>query len=448
MSKNSPEELDKWFQQEPEQYPFEYNAESWKQMELLLDKDKRRRLVWWWFGGISALVLISVVWFFGKNKTETVSKKSDFEKIENIETSKEEKIINLPNRQAEQLQENISTQKNTENENPNLKSNNSTSDNLQKTTPNFSKNKIVKNKKQDIYKNQKQDSNSNFKNSFPKNTQNENHIFIDSILEKTNSEIDTSDLIIPISKNKKTKFKNNSSAKIEVAPIAFLEIFLQKDKTIELNNNTLTDIIYPPILSSTIRNILNLGVVLGGESSTVNKGNLSRLNWRIGGQVEYRFARKWSTSIGANFIKKRYAANGTSYSPPMGFWDGGIPPQTIDADCNILETPINISFFSKKYSENGFYTSLGLTSFFMLREQYDYFYNLPSPDQIPSWVGKNKNRHWWSIGEFSIGYQKFLSYRSSVQIAPYLQVPLKGVGHGKVKLWSVGMNVKFNFKML
>ena len=33
MSKKSPEDLDKLFQQEPEQYPYAYNETSWDEME-------------------------------------------------------------------------------------------------------------------------------------------------------------------------------------------------------------------------------------------------------------------------------------------------------------------------------------------------------------------------------------------------------------------------------
>ena len=86
MSKKSPEDLDKLFQQEPEQYPYAYNETSWDEMEKLLDKDDRRRFLWWWIFGIGALILIGSFFFFGKSEMEVVDGNLDFDKKLKVRT--------------------------------------------------------------------------------------------------------------------------------------------------------------------------------------------------------------------------------------------------------------------------------------------------------------------------------------------------------------------------
>ena len=85
MSKKSPKDLDKLFQQEPEQYPFAYNEASWQEMEKLLENDDHRRFLWWWFFGIGALILMGSIFFFGRNETEMAEGNFDFDKKEIFE---------------------------------------------------------------------------------------------------------------------------------------------------------------------------------------------------------------------------------------------------------------------------------------------------------------------------------------------------------------------------
>ena len=88
-----------------------------------------------------------------------------------------------------------------------------------------------------------------------------------------------------------------------------------------------------------------------------------------------------------------------------------------------------------------------MTSYSMLQEWYRYAYDLPDTDLIRSWGTEHENRHWFGIGQVTMGYNVLLNRRMSLQFAPYLLVPLTGVGHGKVKLWSVGISAGFNFQV-
>jgi hypothetical protein len=82
----------------------------------------------------------------------------------------------------------------------------------------------------------------------------------------------------------------------------------------------------------------------------------------------------------------------------------------------------------------------------MQQEDYDYYY----------WQNGNYlNRHRgypsdekaiMGVLNFSGGFEKNFTPHISIQIEPYMRVPLKGVGFGKMQMNSFGTNVILKFK--
>ncbi len=440
MSKKSPEDLDKLFQQEPEQYPFPYNEASWTEMEKLLDKDDRRRFLWWWFFGIGALILIGSIFFFGKNETEVVDANVGFDKKEILGNEK----------QVEKTEDLNSVENDFLNQNSIPETKELEAVGFNKNQSNLSTKKSNSNSRfsqQDISKNKKEESNLGFndlnfrKNEFV-NTMLQDSVLRNSdsgnnenLLKKSDSEIDSTDIIASFVPN---VFSNDSISKI--ASLAFF--LLEEKEILKLPLPKSKDIEEP----KEVKNNLLFGAFIATEKTGTNRNNLSKLNWKIGAQIEYRFFQRYSASVGVSYMRKEYGAGGNDYQPDNGAWLYDIAPTTVDASCDILEIPVNIGFFQKKNNENGFYSKLGLTSFVMLEEHYYYHYEDQLPGQIRYWGGYKENKHWFGIGEIYVGYQHVLDPVTFLQIEPFFQIPLTGVGNGKVKLWSLGVNLKVNFK--
>ena len=57
----------------------------------------------------------------------------------------------------------------------------------------------------------------------------------------------------------------------------------------------------------------------------------------------------------------------------------------------------------------------------------------------------NGNRHLFSILNVSAGYERKISKTLHIQAEPYLNLPLSGVGEGKVKLHSAGLRAGINY---
>lgn len=423
MANLSPKELDQIFREGSEQYSFEYNEAAWEHMEGLLEEEDRRRLLWWILGGLSVILFFGTVYFLLPIKQDDLKKTQ----VQNSTLNKE--ISLLPKSQNKELKqtplsisENIEEESKANKHEINLK----TGEAIPKLNNSFTKNKkrpfFIKNDEVISDTNPSVEDQSNNDNSF---------VFTDTL--------------IPM-----------------VVPLTMLEILAKQyshTNTSEVHNLIIEAKIVEPeneednlFQDSTKKNSLVIGLVTAAEVSTIGRDNICRPDFKIGAQLEYRFSKRLATSAGLNFIRKDYGAGQGEYTPPMGFWTDGVVPQTTRGLCDIIEVPMNFSYFLNNFSDerkNNFYVTGGITSYIMLRSEYNYFYgeDPPSPDLIKEWQEANGRDNLFGVGHVSIGVERFLNKKNSIQIAPYVQIPLQEIGHGRVKIWSFGVTGKFNFHL-
>ena len=75
----------------------------------------------------------------------------------------------------------------------------------------------------------------------------------------------------------------------------------------------------------------------------------------------------------------------------------------------------------------------------MKKEKYVYIYKtVTGPSSYP-YLAKNENKHYFSVLNLSGGYTRQLNSTFSVSAEPYVEVPLTGIGKGKVHLNSGGI---------
>jgi hypothetical protein len=76
----------------------------------------------------------------------------------------------------------------------------------------------------------------------------------------------------------------------------------------------------------------------------------------------------------------------------------------------------------------------------MKKENYEYYFKTPA-GQIydKDWSVSNKNKHLFSVLSISGGYQYSFNKQFSIVAEPYINLPLTGIGSGKVKLNSGGI---------
>jgi len=154
--------------------------------------------------------------------------------------------------------------------------------------------------------------------------------------------------------------------------------------------------------------------------------------------VEYYLAPTWSIQSGAAIAVKKYSALGSEYT--IEGWGAARVEnlQNVLANCLVIDIPINIRkyFYTKK--GNTWFASTGISSYLMLREDYDYDYTENIPNWAETWQVKNQNQHYLGILNLSFGYETPISTNLGFAVEPFVKLPLTGIGQGSVKFLSFG----------
>jgi len=185
------------------------------------------------------------------------------------------------------------------------------------------------------------------------------------------------------------------------------------------------------------RNNFGLTFSVGPDVSFVKLNNAGKTTLTYGAGISYGFAKRFTARAGFYVSKKVYEASPDQYHTP----GGNYPYLTdVDAKCNIYEIPVSLSYSFGQRKKHNWFGSVGLSSFIMKKEDYVYNYKTPAGQTYSyAYAASNENKHYFSVLNLSGGYQYKFNNWLSMQAEPYLQVPLGGVGAGKIKLNSAGV---------
>ena len=204
-----------------------------------------------------------------------------------------------------------------------------------------------------------------------------------------------------------------------------------------------------PLLPQLQRYRFRLGLVAAPELSTVRTSRLSPPGPSLGVQLDYQLARRWRLSTAFLYSTKRYTAAGTDYTLPYTLPHGWVLTD-VDAVCRIIDIPLNLRYDLWQRPRYQVFASAGLSSLFMKREQYTYDYAPVYGKPVAPYTFElaNGSQHLLKVLNLSVGYERMLGQRWSVQAEPFVKLPLAGVGYGAVRLRSAGVFFSLRYGLL
>lgn len=189
-------------------------------------------------------------------------------------------------------------------------------------------------------------------------------------------------------------------------------------------------------------NSLFVSFSAGPDISSVGFTDPGKVQLLTGVGLGYTFKDRWTLRTGFYTASKVYSAKPADYKPSV------VPPSidylmNISADCKVYEIPVELLYHFGRTAKRNFYAGAGFSSFIMKREEYEYLYQYPGASQTWTYLHteNNKNKHYFSVLSLTAGYEYRVNRLLSLSMAPYLKLPLAGVGYGKVKLNSAGVLV-------
>jgi hypothetical protein len=182
------------------------------------------------------------------------------------------------------------------------------------------------------------------------------------------------------------------------------------------------------------------GLSVGPDVSAVKLNNAGKITFTYGLQLSYSINDKFTLRTGLFIAKKIYTVGAADYNVQPGGTGNYYYLQSVDANCNVDEIPLTLSYNFGKVKNHNWFASVGLSSYLMKKESYDYYYKYPSGLTNNTYrTVINKNKHYFSVLDISAGYEYNINKRFSVITEPYLKLPLSGIGIGKIKLNSAGI---------
>ena len=174
------------------------------------------------------------------------------------------------------------------------------------------------------------------------------------------------------------------------------------------------------------------------DLSTVGFKNYSKPGKAVSLLVEYAVLRKLYIQTGVIGSIKEYRANAGEYELKKYVTDIATP-STIDGICNMIEIPLGVRYDFTQTDRSRWFAGTGFSSYYLKKEKYTYNYVKHVPGSKYNWQGENTGLALFSHLNLSAGYEYRISNKLSLLAEPYLKVPLKGIGYGKVNLMTTGM---------
>jgi hypothetical protein len=183
---------------------------------------------------------------------------------------------------------------------------------------------------------------------------------------------------------------------------------------------------------------LALSFVASPDVNSVKGFSQNKVGTNAGLLLTMGVSRKWSITTGAIYADKPYLTDFANYATPYKF---NINPQSVSASCIVLDIPINVGYQVYNKGANKFSLGTGLSSYFMLRENYTFNYAGEYPGGPATYNIRNRNQHIMGILNLNVTYQREISSKFGVAVQPYYKIPLTGIGYGQVNLKSAGVAV-------
>lgn len=175
------------------------------------------------------------------------------------------------------------------------------------------------------------------------------------------------------------------------------------------------------------------------DLSTVGFKNFSKPGSAVSLMIEYALMHKLYLQAGVVRSVKVYNAKAREYEWPSDWKPQEVYPTSVDGTCKMFEIPLNLRYDIIQNDRSRWFAGAGVSSYYMGNEKY--IYNYPEHTYGDIWRDYETKTGWYWLSHVnaSVGYERKISKNLSLLAEPYVKIPLKKVGYGKIDLLTIGM---------
>jgi Outer membrane protein beta-barrel domain len=184
------------------------------------------------------------------------------------------------------------------------------------------------------------------------------------------------------------------------------------------------------------------GIAAGPSFNSVKEQNL-KTGWNFGLLGGYHVGNRLSLETGIVLSQKLYSTSGDYFS--MEKIGASMPPpmkiMEVDGNSRVIEIPFHIRYDLVQNGKHNIFSSAGFSSYLLTKEYNQYHTSTNGNMQMMYGTYKNNQQYLVASLDLGVGYEKNLWRNKSIRLEPYVQIPVKGIGVGKLQVMSTGLRI-------
>ena len=206
----------------------------------------------------------------------------------------------------------------------------------------------------------------------------------------------------------------------------------------------------PVVISSTKKNKTNnylrqafayAGIMTNADVSFIKNQKISSPSLGVGIVGGYHFKNGISVESGLLYERKNYYTKGKYFNTDKLSYLQNVKLLATNGNCYMYEIPLSIAYDFKSHKKYNWFVTAGASSYLMHKEYYNFKYDYNGSYGEKGYDYYHSSKNWFSILNFGAGVNVQTSNKYFIKVQPYYKAPLSGVGIGKLRLSSAGINI-------
>ena len=176
--------------------------------------------------------------------------------------------------------------------------------------------------------------------------------------------------------------------------------------------------------------------------STVKSMDPGKPGFIFGLLAGYQFSKRWSIETGLLYSKKMYKSEGKYFDTKemRSSMPPGMELMDVKGYNHLIEIPLQVKYDFGVRAKHNFFSTAGFSSYMIILEKNQY--NMMNNGVEEQMNGEYTDRKNYVAGSFNLsaGYE-LPAGKFRMRFEPFTQIPLKGMGIGKLPLTSFGFRI-------
>lgn len=198
------------------------------------------------------------------------------------------------------------------------------------------------------------------------------------------------------------------------------------------------------VIKSKTKERFYLAIAAGPSFSSVKQQSIPKSGYSLGMLLGYTVNKNIEIETGVLFVKKYFKADGSEFNSNIVKLPEGTSIISLDGAADITQVPLNVTYhFNSKKSSN-FFVSANLITNVIHSESYNYkLTGNENFDELTRSYKKGSDNLFSNLS-LGIGFRENLGKDWRMNVEPYYQLPLSGIGLGDLRIQTFGINLKIS----